>query len=462
MSAPCTTRSGIAIGFILNMHNISLLSQQQRKNRHSELDYVNDEHRNFARQQLSKAQSLTYFVPLLHELFSGKPAKSKIIFTILHALMTDTRVCWSRAEIDEMFHWVRDKHRNYLVQRLSNVGWLEFHRDQNTYMISDKGEALMRILSRFSMGAELVENEGAALAEIEFSVLLECDDISDRLGFLRNRLQKHIIRAEHALQSGSPYIILEIYQQLKSAYRWAEQTRETLDTLVVDDDNAAAWNRIRDIHGQLSRLHALMSQMQLHLQDIQRKQIDIASYGLSQLDFDHYLMHTEIDVLADFMGRYLAKIPHPLFVVNDTMFGEAQYVLNRTQETTGTVRSWDTNINEADLHGDREQSLETARFTADLNAVDSSWQPVDDLIASVSWEEAAYRFSLLTLLSDARVRQASMVDNTFDPLVNLPVEVLFEAGEEVCVESASGERRWMTRGTVRRCSEPTNSKGDTV
>ena len=109
----------------------------------------------------------------------------------------------ARAELDEKFHWLKGGHRNYLLHRLSNVGWLEYFRDQSMYMISDKAEALMRILNRFTMGPELVENEGVALAEIEFSQMLEHEDVSEQLHFLSNRLRKHIIRADHALESKS-------------------------------------------------------------------------------------------------------------------------------------------------------------------------------------------------------------------------------------------------------------------
>ncbi len=413
------------------------------------MEYVHDDFRRFGFSQLSRVQSIAYFLPLLHEIFGGGEAKTKLTFSILHTLMIDDRVRWSRQELDEIFHWIKEGHRHYLFYRLSNVGWLEYFRDRGVYMISDKGEALMRILSRFVLGKQLVENEGAALAEIEFSLLLDLNDLPDRLRFLRNRLMKHSIRAEHALNSESAYRILEIYEQLKSAYRWAEQTRQTLDHIEVEEDNTDQWDAVRGVHDHLSKLHSIISTMQLTLQDIQRRQIDIAHYGLTHLDIDHYLIHANVDVLSDMMQRHLGKIPHPFLVVEDNMFGEADDILNRDREEAGEGRGWEMDVDEAEADQDPQSARETDELVAALHRVSPKWQPAESIIQNTTWEIAAYRFSILTLLADFDTRMRREARDAMDPIVTTPVEVSFNPNADmVTVESTAGTLS-MTKGRVR-------------
>jgi hypothetical protein len=429
-------------------------SQETREHRDPEdvLGFVKDAHQQYALQEVSHAQPLVYFLPLLHELFNSTEAKTKVLFTILHGLMRDERVQWTRTDLDEKFHWLKDRNWAYLLQRMTAVGWLDFYRDGGTYMISDKGEALMRILSRFSMGPELVSNEGAAVAEIEFSLLLDAHDVADRLRFLRNRLYKHILRAETALESESPYLIIEIYQQLKSAYRWAEQTRETLDHIQAEDDDTETWNGIRAIHDHLSRLHELISTMQVQLQEIQRKQIDIAQYGLTHLDFDNYLINQNVDTLAGLVMPRLHKIPHAFLMNEANAFMEAQEVLEREREPPAEMRGWETDVQEGEATGEREEPVESMEFTRDLHALSRSWSDMSGLVAEESWENAAYRLSLLTLLADrqARFEDAADAGSGYDPFINLPVQAEFDAeGELITVPRNDGSWR-MTKGKVRR------------
>jgi len=413
------------------------------------LAYINDEHRHYGLQQVSQANSLSYFLPLLHELFNGAEAKTKVVFTILHELMTDDRVQWTRAELDEKCHWVRERQWAYLLQRMTYVGWLEFYRESGSYMISDKGETLMRLLSRFSMGAELVENEGAAVAEIEFSLLLSATDVSDRLRFLRNRLQKHISRAETALESQSAYLILEIYGQLKSAYRWAEQTRTTLDHIDPDDDDTETWNGIRDIHDYLSRLHELISEMQLRLQIIQRQQIDIAQYGLTQLDFDNFLVNQSVESLSDLIRPHLQKIPHSFLAIEAHVFEEARDIFEREAGEEVPVRDWDTDVQEGEETGESEPAVELEAFTSALQRAPTSWASAQSVFAGADWSNAAYRMSLLTLLADRDAR-FDTGERSNDPVVNLPVDVVFSEDKPLIAVEVNDETWQMTPGELRR------------
>ncbi len=414
------------------------------------LAYLDEHYRTYGLQQIARTQPVSYFLPLLHELFGGGEAKTRVLFTMLHRLMVDDRVRWTRGELDERFHWLKEGHRSYLLYRLSNVGWLEYYRDQGVYMISDKGEALMRMLSRFSLGAELVENEGAALAEIEFSLLLDLDDLPERLQFLRNRLLKHAIRAEHALESDSAYRILEIYQQLKNAYRWAEQTRKTLDHLEVDSDESPNWVAIRGVHQHLSKLHALIARMQVVLQEIQHRQIDIARFGLTQLDFDNYLINASADVLSVMMKRHLQKVPHPFFLIEANAFDEAREILGRPPATAGTPRGWDTAVSEAAAEGARAVASETEAFAAALARVPKRWTPVQRFVQDVTWEVAAYRYSLLTLLADLDPRAREAAETSFDPLINVPVLAEFDMDAELDAVTCADEERRFTPGRLRR------------
>lgn len=425
----------------------------------NELDiasFLDSSHTRYGLQELARTRSLDYFLPLLHELFNAGEAKTHVIFTMLHTLMVDDKVRWTRAELDERFHWLRLTSRSYLLQRLSHVGWLEFYREQGMYMVSDKGEALMRILSRLTHGRELSENEGAALAEIEFGQLLDLSDIDDRLKFLRNRLSKHIIRAETALDSESSYRILEIYEQLKSAYRWAEQTRHSLDELTMDDEDNNGWNTIRGVHDNLSKLHVLISKMQLVLQDIQRRQIDISHYGLTYLDFDNYLIHSRKDALSEMMERHLSAVPHAFLTIDENLFNEAAEILARERQTNPDGRGWNVDPVDAVAEKSDFRARETIDFVEDLKALPGTWRGIDTLVQQTAWEIAAYRFSLLTLMAD---KGESKISSELDLLAHGQVMVEFDTEADLVTVDCGDETRRMTRGRARQARAKRPKKG---
>lgn len=420
------------------------------------MDYLTEDSWRFGLDEIGQVHSLGYFLPLLRELFNVNDARTKVVYTILHGLMLDERVRWSRGEMDEKFHWIKPGQRGYLFQRLSNVGWFEYYRDQGVYMISDKGEALMRILSRFTMGKELVENEGAALAEIEFSMMLEYDDLSDRLRYLQNRLTKHNIRAENALKSDSAYRVLEVFQQLQSAYCWAEQTRHTLEQIDGGDDDKELWSSIRSVHGNLSQLHSQISEMQLVLQSIQKKQINISRYGLTHLDIDKFLIHSSSDKLAELMSRYLNKIPHPFFMIEDFAFAEANDILSREIEETAQLRGWDTDV--ADVEPDTSDNVatEAVEFTKLLSEAPKEWASITAVTDTPVWEVAAYRFSLLTMMADlsALGREAELAA---DPLINTNVLTEFDSSGEMVEVVVNDDITWThTNGRFRKKEETTD------
>ena len=413
-------------------------------------DYLSADTGEFGLGEIGRIQAVGYFLPLLRELFHVNDARTKIVFAILYTLMTDDRVRWSRAELDEKLHWLKEGQRGYLLHRLSNVGWLEYFRDQGVYMISDKGEALMRILSRFTVGQELVDNEGAALAEIEFSMMLELDDLPDRLRFMRNRLVKHNLRAQTALESESAYRVLEVYQQLQSAYRWAEKTRCTLDEINMADSDAELWTVIRSVHSHLSTLHSQISQMQLVLQEIQRRQLDIAKYGLTHLDFDNYLINSTVEHLAEMMARNLVKVPHPFFLIEDLAFTEAAEILGRELAAADEeVRGWETTVTDVDPEANPMSAEATENFARELREAPAEWQPVTELLAGHGWEITAYRFQLLTVLADLpALRQAGNI--AMDPVLDINLEAEFDRhGELTKMKAKKGERWTLTKGRYR-------------
>ncbi|RMD78613.1 MAG: hypothetical protein D6820_09630, partial [Lentisphaerae bacterium] len=361
------------------------------ENQREVMDYLDESHWRFGLEFVNRVHSITYFLPLLRELFHGPEARVRVVFAILYHLMLDERIRWSRAELDEKFHWLKPGQRNYILQRLSNAGWIEYYRDQGVYMITDKGETLMRILSRLTLGETLVESEGAALAEIEFSMLLDFDDLPERLQFLHNRLLKHNIRAQNALQSQSSYRMLEVFDQLQQAYRWAEQTRQTLDQIQVAADDEQLWKILRSVHNQLSRLHAQISEMQLTLQEIQKRQINIARYGLTQIDYDHFLINVGTDKLAAIVQKHLNKIPHPLFIQQNFALLEAHEILSRDLPENNATRGWDTELADPEYSAPPDVPVEAKEFSAILDQAPADWNSVSEVLAIPNWESAAYR-----------------------------------------------------------------------
>ncbi|MCH2175067.1 MAG: hypothetical protein MK193_05005 [Lentisphaeria bacterium] len=418
-------------------------------------DYLEQNHLEYGYEQLNRTEPIKYFLPLMRELFNVHEARTHVAFSILHGLMLDDRVQWTRHELDEKFHWVKSSQRGYILQRLSQVGWLEYYREKSVYMLTDKGEALMRILSRFTLGESIVENEGAALAEIEFSMMLDLNDLPERMTYLRNRLVKHNIRANSALESDSAYKVLEVYQQLQSAYRWAEQTRHTLDQVELEDDEPELWDSIRQVHLHLSSLHSQISQMQLVLQDIQRKQINIAKYGLTHLDFDNYLINSSVDRLADMMQSNLKEIPHPFFMMEDLLFNETADLFDAEPAEQVELRGWDTEFVPNEYEEKSQLGHETHAFAEDLQQSSKEWQGIKDVICDKEWEVSAYRLSLMTMLADMDDINRTTA-GAMDPMLNVKIEADFDQKGKMEKFHIDGEERSISKGKFRRLENEEN------
>ena len=186
------------------------------------------------------------------------------------------------------------------------------------------------------------------------------------------------------------------------------------------------------------------------LQDIQRKQIDIAQYGLTHIDFDRYLMHTGIDDLARVMSQHLNKVPHPFFTLEGNAFVEAQYILERERDDSANARGWDTDVNAAAAGGQDLKPVEAVDFTEVLERTTKKWRSVGGVVACEAWDIAAYRFQLLTMMADADLRSTKPGEETLDPIISIPVEVDFDQTGEMVEAEVNGEKRTMSRGRLRR------------
>ena len=426
------------------------MSEEEKKEKEGGIkDYLHPDHMNYGMAELGQVDSVGFFLPMLLELFNVNATRTKVVYSILYSLMIDDRVRWTRAELDDKFHWIKSGQRSYLLQRLSNVEWLEYFREQGVYMITDKGEAIMRILSRFNLGETIVENEGAALAEIEVSMMLDLGDMPDRLKFLRNRLSKHTMRAQTALESESAYRSLEIYQQLQSAHRWAEQTRETLDQIDVPDDDGEQWSAIRSVHSNLATLHNQISEMQMVMQDIQYKQINIAKYGLTHLDFDNYLINSSLDHLANIMSHHMELLPHPFLLLEDIAFAEAGDIIDREIVDDGMGRGWETDVSDLEPTDEDGVAFETDRLADILKKSSKDWVDMAEIMNVPRWDETAYRFQIMTMLADLKDLNRTM-EGGEDPLLAIPLDIEFSQSGELVEMDVEGETQLMTQSRYKR------------
>ena len=84
---------------------------------------------------------------------------------------------------------------------------------------------------------------------------------------------------------------------------------------------------------------------------------------------------------------------------------------------------------------------------------DREWSEVSALVDVPSWEVAAYRMSLLTMLADLEDLHRKLGEGHLDPAVAVPIEAEFSQTGEMVETEIDGEIQMVTKGKVKRRRE---------
>jgi hypothetical protein len=178
-----------------------------------------------------------------------------------------------------------------------------------------------------------------------------------------------------------------------------------------------------------SRLLRMTTVFQRVLNDIDRQRVHLGATGLSSSDLVFFLRQCTLDDLSRLIAPHLARPVRPLFLLTDLITDQAEYELLQRKRH---VAEWCDLPEAQDSPISPPQSpmefVELGRLVTHLQRESHPTIPLAEVVPWDSFEESAYRLSMLSLLGDA---EAADSGGLVAKLASLPYGLTIEAAETV-------------------------------
>jgi len=154
------------------------------------------------------------------------------------------------------------------------------------------------------------------------------------------------------------------------------------------------------------------------LNDIDRQRVHLGATGLSTSDLVFFLRQCSLEDLRGLLSPHLAHPIRPLFVLTDLLTDQAEYELLRRKRPGGEWCELPQALDSpTSPPASPLQFTELSRLLTHLGADARTAIPLAEVVPWGSFEESAYRLSMLSLLGDA---EAARNDGPVGTLASLP------------------------------------------
>ena len=176
-----------------------------------------------------------------------------------------------------------------------------------------------------------------------------------------------------------------------------------------------------------SRLLRLTTVFQRVLNDIDRQRIHLGATGLSTSDLVFFLRQCSVDELRWLLIPHLALPVRPLFLLTDLITDQAEYeLLQRKRHVTEWCALPEAQESPTSPPQKAAEFPELARLVTQLQSDPRPTLPLADIVPWGTFEESAYRLSMLSLLGDA---EAADSGGPVAKLASLPYRLSVEVAE---------------------------------
>jgi hypothetical protein len=206
-----------------------------------------------------------------------------------------------------------------------------------------------------------------------------------------------------------------------------------------------------------SRLLRMTTVFQRVLNDIDRQRIHLGATGLSTSDLVFFLRQCTLDDLRRLIDPHLARAVRPLFFLTDLMTDQAEYELLQRKRH---VAEWCELPEAQDSPTSPPQTAaefpELGRLVTQLQTEARPTVPLAEVVPRGSFEESAYRLSMLSLLGDA---EAADSGGPVAKLASLPYRLSVQidevpVGREGVARMSAGHLYHLNGATAAEASSP--------
>jgi DNA-binding HxlR family transcriptional regulator len=353
---------------------------------------------------------------------------------------------WTFAELRQAFAYLTPAPLESALRRLRVGGLLRYDVTESAYVLTPAG---LRVYGAVTSLFQLTEEDdlgwitGVVRASYELGTLTP-----EVLSHLLYRLRRLETELQQAVESLSEPRILQARERLSSIWSWIERGSAMIEQIVVDSALDRELHRVAQQIGRAqSRLLRMTTVFQRVLNDIDRQRIHLGATGLSTSDLVFFLRQCSLDDLRRLINPHLACPVRPLFLLTDLITDQAEYELLQRKRHISEWCDLPTAQESPTAPPQSAQEFPAlGRLVTQLQSEPRPTIPLAEIVPWNSFEESAYRLSMLSVLGDA---EAADSDGPVATLASLPYHLAVEA-EETVVGRAGVAR--MSSGHLDRVS----------
>jgi len=310
---------------------------------------------------------------------------------------------WTFAELRQTFAYLAPAPLESALRRLRAGGLLRYDAAEAAYVLTAAG---LRVYGAVASLLQLTEEDdlgwitGVVRASYELGTLTP-----EVLSHLLYRLRRLETELQQAVESLSEPRILQARERLSSVWAWIERGSATIQQIVQDPTLDRELHRVAQQIGHAqSRLLRMTTVFQRVLNDIDRQRVHLGATGLSTSDLVFFLRQCSADDLRLLIASHLSRPVRPLFLLSDLVTDQAEFELlhrkRHVDEWCELPQAQDSPVSPPPA---AVAFPELSRLLSQLHTEARHTIPLAEVVPWGSFEESAYRLSMLSLLGDAEV-----------------------------------------------------------
>lgn len=327
---------------------------------------------------------------------------------------------WSPQELQAHFTYINPVKLDTVLKRLRDNGLLIWDSDEQLYDLAETGRVALAALSTLIQFAEGDAELGYLTAQVAAGQSM--GRIShEALQHLLARLNELYRAFEEALESQSEFQIRGAQQKLESVWQWVQKGTEVMRMILQDEAlDLATLNQAQAIAYAQSRMLRLTGVFQRRLSELAAQRVHLGQSGLTSTNVADWLRGLTQEALSDLGRDLLSFHPEPLFITPDEMLDVAEFELverDRPEQHASILPASDAAPLTSEL--EVERLLEAEALHEELAQLVGEIALTDVVLAD-TYNQTAYRLSLLALLGDA---DAATETSVVADLVRLPLRL---------------------------------------
>ena len=390
--------------------------------------------------EFRRAQELIPAYQLLRGLIGRNELDFLIRAAALEALVACGRASFSLHELNEALYWLSEYGRDRTVRALREAGWLEYQPGAGDIVTSAGSSAyeILQLLRRKLESGDILPT----VASLEHAISVG----ADKLGLLDSlylKLTQDSAEIDDALASHSEVVLKATAKKIEEALSHSSHINALLDR--IPKDTPRTWQRIREIHDQLSRLHGRIAELHSAITEVGRQYLRLTA-GLTTQQIVEALMRKPKELLARTGREALLPVLTPPALLNTEAVAYRAAAHFSRERIQAEAVHWEEPPEIAlDSRDQDEIPSEVVAFLVELTAAGEGKTAAtfSQLIPRENKPESFLRASLLPLVGGHRAGEG--IAGRFSALV-LDVHVEGDGWPE---ELKEGPLAALTPGTVR-------------